>query len=127
MMRFLSIENVVLFHEKIIKETGGSTAIRDRGLIESALNRAFMTYDRKDLYPSSIEKISVIAYSLISNHGFVDGNKRIGVAVMVIMFKMNNIKVHFTQQELIDLGLKTAEGLMKEKDIINWINEHIKD
>lgn len=127
MMRFLSIENIILFHEKIVKETGGSAGIRDRGLIESALNRAFMTYDGKDLYPSVIEKISVIAHSLISNHGFVDGNKRIGVAVMVILLRMNNINISYTQKELIDLGLRTVEGLMKEKDILNWINEHIKE
>jgi death on curing protein len=125
MMRFLSVDNVILFHDKILKETGGSTGIRDRGLIESALNRGFMTYDGKDLYPGIIEKISVTAYSLICNHGFVDGNKRIGVAVMVIMLKMNNVKVNYTQKELINLGLRTAEGFMKEKDILNWINEHI--
>src|SRR4051794_4516999 len=101
MMRFLTIENIILFQEKIIKESGGSAGIRDRGLIESALNRAFMTYDGKDLYPSIIEKISVIVYSLISNHGFVDGNKRIGVAAMVILLKMNNIKMYYTQKELI--------------------------
>ena len=93
MMRFLRIENVIIFHQKIMKRTGGSAGIRDRGLIESALNRAFMTYDGKDLYPSIIEKISVIGHSLISNHGFVDGNKRIGVAVLLIMLKMNNIEV----------------------------------
>jgi death-on-curing protein len=124
-MRFLRIENIMLFHEKIIRETGGSSGIRDRGLIESALNRAFMTYDGKDLYPGIKEKISVIAHSLISNHGFVDGNKRIGVAVMIILLKMNNIKVSYTQQELIDLGLKTAEGLINEENILNWINEHL--
>ncbi|HBP63284.1 MAG TPA: type II toxin-antitoxin system death-on-curing family toxin [Desulfosporosinus sp.] len=127
MMTFLRVENVIMFHEKIIKETGGSAGIRDRGLIESALNRAFMTYDGKDLYPSIFEKISVIAHSLISNHGFVDGNKRIGVATMVIMLKMNNVKVCYTQKELIDLGLGTAEGFMREKDILNWIKEHIED
>ncbi len=127
MMKFLSIGNIILFHEKIVKKTGGSLGIRDKGLIESALNRAFMTYDCKDLYMSIIEKIAVIAHSLISNHGFVDGNKRIGVAVMVILLKMNNIKVSYTQKELIDLGVRTAEGLMKEKDILNWINEHISN
>jgi death-on-curing protein len=76
MMRFLVIENIILFHEKIIKETGGSDGVRDRGLIESALNRAFMTYEGKDLYPGTIEKVAVITHSLISNHGFIDGNKR---------------------------------------------------
>jgi len=86
-----------------------------------------MTYDGRDLYSDNIEKISVIAHSLICNHGFVDGNKRIGVAVMVIMLKLNNIKVGYTQKELIDLGLRTAEGFMKEYDILNWIKEHVND
>jgi death-on-curing protein len=126
-MRFLRIDNVMIFHEKIIKETGGSTGIRDKGLIESALNRAFMTFEGKDLYPSIIEKISVTAHSLISNHGFVDGNKRIGIAVMLILLRMNNVKVSFTQQELIDLGQRTAEGFMKESDILDWIKEHSRD
>ncbi|WP_434656197.1 hypothetical protein [Thermoanaerobacterium thermosaccharolyticum] len=58
---------MILFHEKVIKETGGSAGIRDRRLIDSALNKAFMTYDGKDLYPSIIEKIAVIAHSFISN------------------------------------------------------------
>lgn len=74
-----------------------------------------------------LKKFLHIAHSLISNHGFVDGNKRIGVAVMVIMLKMNNVKVCYTQKELIELGLKTAEGFMRDKDILTWIKVHIED
>ncbi|QUH21995.1 type II toxin-antitoxin system death-on-curing family toxin [Alkaliphilus sp. B6464] len=124
-MRVLNIQNIILFHEKIIKETGGSTGIRDRGLIESALDRAFATYDGVDLYPSVVEKISVIAHSLISNLGFIDGNKRIGVAAMIMLLKINNITIYYSQQELIDLGIGAAEGSMNEKDILNWINERV--
>ena len=127
MIRVLKIENIILFHEKIIKETGGSKGVRDIRLIESALNRPFMTYDGRDLYSSNIEKIAVIMHSLISNHGFVDGNKRIGIAVMLILLKMNKLMITYTQDELIDLGLKTAEGTIDEKDIINWIKEHIRE
>jgi len=126
-MRFLRIDKVIIFHNKILKKTGGSAGIRDRRLIESALNRGFVTYEGKDLYSSIIEKTSVITHSLICNHGFVDGNKRIGVAVMLIMLKMNNVKVGYTQKELIELGLSTAEGLTKEEDILAWIKQHIKD
>ena len=127
MMRFLSLENIILFHEKIISKTGGSAGVRDKGLVESALNRAFATYDGIDLYLSTIEKISVISHSLISNHGFIDGNKRIGVAVMVILLKMNGIKVRYIQQELIDSGLRIAEGKMNEKEIGDWIEKHIEN
>ena len=124
-MKVLKLENIILFHEKLVKETGGSTGIRDTGLVESALNRAFMTYDGMDLYSSNFEKIAVIVYSLINNHGFVDGNKRIGISVMIILLKLNNINISYTQQELIELGLKIAEGTFKEKDILNWIKERI--
>ena len=124
-MRLLLSVDVVLFHEKIIKETGGSYGIRDIDLVESALNRALMTYGGRDLYPTTLEKIAVITHSLIAFHGFVDGNKRIGVAVMILLLKMNNVKIKYTQQEIVELGLKVAEGSWKEKDILDWIKGHI--
>jgi death-on-curing protein len=87
---------------------GGSAGIRDLGLSESALNRAFASYDGIDLYPSIIDKISAITHSLVGNYAFIDGNKRIGMSVMILLLKINNVNVHCTQKELIDLGLKTA-------------------
>lgn len=123
-MELLELENVVLFHEKIVNHTGGSAGVRDFGLIESALNRAIMTFDGKELYESLELKISVVAHGLINNHGFVDGNKRIGIAVMLLLLKMNNIMIKYTQQELISLGLGVAEGRLKEKDILTWIESH---
>lgn len=88
----LSLENIILLHEKIINQTGGSSGIRDKGLIESAIKRAFMTYDGKDLYLELIDKVAVTTYSLINNHGFIDGNKRIGIVVMLLLLKINNIQ-----------------------------------
>ncbi|GLC30190.1 type II toxin-antitoxin system death-on-curing family toxin [Clostridium omnivorum] len=123
-MELLDIENIILFHKKIVSKTGGSEGIRDLGLIESALNRALMTFDGKELYESPEMKIYVIAYGLISNHGFVDGNKRIGIAVMILLLKMNAIMITYIQQELIVLGLAVAEGKFKEKDILEWIERH---
>jgi death on curing protein len=123
-MELLDIENIILFHKKIVNQTGGSDGIRDLGLIESALNRALMTFDGKELYESLEMKIAVIAHGLISNHGFIDGNKRIGIAVMILLLKMNNIMITYTQQELISLGLGVAEGKFKEKDILAWIERH---
>ena len=123
-MKGLSVDNITLFHEKIIRETGGSSGIRDKGLIESAVNRALMTYDGKDLYPGIVDKIAVTAYSLISNHGFVDGNKRIGIAVLLLLLRVNDIEISYTQKELIELGLGIAEGRIKEIDIFKWIKDH---
>lgn len=123
-MELIEIDNIILFHKKIVSSTGGSDGIRDIGLIESALNRGLMTFDGKELFDSTEMKISVISHGLIRNHGFLDGNKRIGIAVMVLLLKINNIRIKYFQQELIDLGLGVAEGKLNENDIFTWIERH---
>jgi death-on-curing protein len=125
-MKTISIEEVVLFQKKIIDKTGGTIGIRDLGLVESALNKALLTFDGQDLYKELEEKISVIIYALIKNHGFVDGNKRIGIAVMLLLLRLNRIGITYTQEELVNFGLGIADGSLKEKDIQNWIQYHKK-
>jgi death-on-curing protein len=83
-----------------------------------------MTFDGKELYESLEMKIAVIAHGLISNHGIIDGNKRMGIAVMILLLKMNNIMITYTQQELISLELGVAEGKYSEKDILAWSERH---
>ena len=90
-MEMIALEEIIIFHEKIIEKTGGSQGVRDIGLIESAINRPFQTYDGIEFYPEIESKISAITYSLINNHGFVDGNKRIGVSVMLLLLKLNDV------------------------------------
>ncbi|CAG7614116.1 hypothetical protein PAESOLCIP111_01678 [Paenibacillus solanacearum] len=123
-MKTLEVAQIVTFHKKIVKATGGSDGIRDLGLIESALNKAFTTFDGQDLYEGILKKISVIVYALIKNHGFVDGNKRVGVSTMLLLLKLNGITIKYSQQELIEVGLRTAEGVYKEEDIEQWILRH---
>ena len=121
-MKNINIDNVLLFHKKIVEQTGGSGEIRDLGLIESGLNRGYATADGINLYKEIEEKIPAITQGLVKNHGFVDGNKRIGVSVMVLLLKLNSIHIKYSQQELIDLGLKVADGTFSENDIKIWIN-----
>lgn len=123
-MKNISVEQILQFHTKIVKATGGSDGIRDLGLIESALKKAEATFDGQELYKGDIKKISVITFSLIKNHGFIDGNKRIGVATMLLLLRLNEILVKFEQEELIELGLKTAEGKFREENIQQWIEGH---
>lgn len=123
-MKSVSPEEVLLFHRKVIAHTGGSSGIRDKGLIASALNRGLATFDGTELFSSIYEKVAAITFSLINNHGFVDGNKRVGVSVMLLLLKLNDIKVKYTQKELIELGLNIADGSWKEPDIYTWIIEH---
>ena len=123
-MKAISLEELLVFHRKIIEKTGGSKGIRDLNLIESALNRAFVTFESKDLYKDVIDKIAAITYGLIKNHGFVDGNKRIGIAVMLFLLKLNELKIRYSQKELIKLGLGIADGLITEENLRNWIRHH---
>jgi death-on-curing protein len=123
-MKTISLEELLVFHRKIIEKTGGSKGIRDLNLIESALNRAFVTFESKDLYKDVIDKIAAITYGLIQNHGFVDGNKRIGIAVLLFLLELNELKIRYSQKELIKLGLGIADGLMTEENLRNWIRHH---
>ncbi|WP_342416869.1 type II toxin-antitoxin system death-on-curing family toxin [Paenibacillus sp. FSL R10-2782] len=93
-------------------------------MIESALRKAEATFDGQELYEGTIRKISVIGYALIKNHGFIDGNKRIGVATILFLLRLNGLSIKYEQKELIELGLKTAEGTIKEENIEQWIEEH---
>ena len=113
-----------MLHKLISDETGGDPNVRDTALLDSALESAFQTFDGKELYPSKEEKGARIGYSLISNHAFVDGNKRIGMFVLLIFLEINGVKIHPTVDEVARVGLDVASGKMKYYDLLDWILEN---
>ncbi len=123
-MRTMQIRDIIKLHSKMIEATGGSSGIRDIGLVESALNRCHSSFGGQDMYPEMIRKISVVTYSLVNNHGFIDGNKRVGIAVMLILLKLNSFQISYSQSELVELGLGIASGIIKEDEIEQWIMHH---
>ena len=123
MIKF-SKEKVLLLHQLIAQETGGSVGIRDEGLLESALETAFSSFDGKEFYPTKEEKGARIGHSLISNHAFVDGNKRIGVYVMLTFLEVNGIRLDCTNEEVVHVGLSVADGSMDYDVLLTWIKEH---
>ena len=123
MIKF-SKDKVLLLHQLIVQETGGSDGVRDFGLLDSALESAYATFDGVELYPSKEEKGAKIGYSLISNHAFVDGNKRIGMYIMLTFMEVNGIPITATDEEIIEVGLSVADGKMKYNDLLEWINTH---
>ena len=125
-MIFFEYEQVVKIHRSLIEKTGGMDGIRDAQLLDSALKTPFQTFGGNNLYPDILDKASQLCYSLIENHPFIDGNKRIGVHLMLLFLKLNNIEVNYSQQELIDFGLDIASGKMSKNDIKEWIIEHRK-
>ena len=123
MIRF-SREKVKLLHQLMAEATGGSVGVRDEGLLDSAIEGAFATFDGVELYPSKEEKAAKLGYSLISNHAFVDGNKRIGVYVMLSFLELNGIHIEAADEDVVSLGLGVADGSMEQKYILDWIHKH---
>ena len=123
MIKF-SREKVLLLHKLITEETGGDPNVRDIALLESALESAFSTFDGQELYPTKQEKGAKLGYSLISNHAFVDGNKRIGMYVLLTFLEVNGIKIHPTVDEVARVGLAVAAGEMKYSELLEWILEN---
>ena len=123
MIKF-SKDKVLLLHKIMGEATGGSTGVRDEALLDSALESAFAGFGDREFYPTKEEKGARLGYALISNHAFVDGNKRIGVYVMLSFLEMNGIRLSCTDREIVDIGLSVADGSMGYNELLQWVTEH---
>lgn len=123
MIKF-SKEKVLLLHQLIAEETGGSVGVRDEGLLESALEAAFSSFGGREFYPTKEEKGARLGYTLISNHAFVDGNKRIGMYVMLTFLEVNGIHMNCTNDDVATVGLAVASGSMDYNALLSWVKEH---
>ena len=123
-MILLTVEEVIMLHQKLLAATGGLPGLRDRGLLESAVLSVDAGFEDVEQYPTVEEKAARLAFSLISNHPFADGNKRVGVLAMLMTLKLNGVKLRYTQRELIDLGLAAASGKAGYEEILGWILRH---
>lgn len=117
-------EKVLLLHQIMAEATGGDVGVRDEALLESAIENIYATFDGVELYPTKEEKAAQLGFALISNHAFVDGNKRIGMYIMISFLELNGIKIDATNEEVAKLGLDVAGGLADNGDILKWIKEH---
>lgn len=126
-MILLTTEEVIMLHGKLLAATGGLPGLRDRGLLESAVLSVEAGFEDVEQYPTVEEKAARLAYAMISNHPFADGNKRVGVLAMLMTLRLNDVALRYTQQELIDLGLGTASGKAGYKEILEWILHHSLD
>lgn len=124
-MRVLTKSQVLHLHQDILAVSGGSSEIRDEGLLDSALNAPFQTFEGTDLYPTILEKAARLGYGLIKNHPFVDGNKRIGTHTMLVFLAINHMELEYTDRELIELILDIASGAKNEIQLLSWLQKHI--
>jgi death-on-curing protein len=120
-MKILTKEQVLMFHRALIDAHGGSDGIRDDGLLDSAMATPFQTFDGKPLFPTVQQRAVILGFGIVSNHPFIDGNKRTGAHAMLTMLAMNGIMPEYTQKELYEIILKVAAGEADSDDLLEWV------
>ena len=125
MMRYLVLEEVLALHAEAIRIHGGSEGVRDLGLIQSATAQPQMTFAGEDLYPTLVEKAAAIGFSLITNHGFIDGNKRVGLAALDVMLRLNGYMIPSQTARLEETILAVASGIMNRDEFTEWVRNHV--
>lgn len=115
-------ENVLSIYEVLTLKTGGTVGIRDEGLLASALEAPYQTFSGVDLFPTLLEKGVRLGFGLVSNHPFVDGNKRIGILIMLVFFEMNGILIDFTDDEVVDMALGVASSKYSYNDLLSIVS-----
>ena len=122
-MRGISVEELLGIHKIMSARYGTSHLVRDIALVESAVYSIDATFGGEELYPTILEKCARLAFSLISNHAFVDGNKRIGVLAMLVMLEISAVEHTLTDEDIIFVGMGVARGEMDYEDILSLLKE----
>ena len=123
-MRYLTPEQVLFIHARLIAETGGEHGIRDLGLLQSAVSRPQVVFEGSELYPDVYAKAAALLESLINNHPFVDGNKRTGITAAAMFLQLNNHSLTVSNQELESFILSVAKGVQTMDSISEWFLLH---
>ena len=125
-MIWISAEDILLIHSRVIEGSGGLDGLRDRNGLEAAIAAPMQTFDGQELYPSDIEKIARLGFGLASNHAFEDGNKRISAMMTQLLLKWNGYDLTLRTGELADMFIAIADGTAKEKDLLDWVYAHLR-
>ena len=122
----LEKDDILSLYKLMTIETGGTVGIREESLLESAIDAPFQTFMGLELYPTLIEKAARLGYGLVANHPFVDGNKRIGVFSMLVFLDVNGYNVLVSEDELVKLTLKLADGSYKYEELLEILKEKVE-
>ena len=126
-MRHLTLGEVVELHRWVLAASGGLAGVRDLGALEAALAQPRMTFDRVDLYASTVEKAAALAFSLVMNHPFLDGNKRVAHAAMETFLLLNGLEIDASIDEQEHLMLGLAAGRVARAELVAWLQSGSKD
>ena len=123
-MRYLSLAEVIELYGRVVDQSGGASGLRDTGRLESAVAQPRITYGGRDLYPSLIEKAGALCFSLVQNHPFVDGNKRLGHVAMEVFLILNGHEIRASVDEQESLILGVASGQVSKESLVEWLTQH---
>jgi death-on-curing protein len=126
MIRYLALEEVLDLHRRTLEQSGGLEGVRDLGGLDSALAQPQMTFEGQDLYPSLAEKAATLGFSLVCNHPFLDGNKRVGHATMETFLVLNGWELAAGVDEQEDVILRLAAGDLKREEFTAWVRSHLQ-
>lgn len=124
-MTRLTVDQVLIMHQRLVEEFGGKGGVRDEGALESAVNAPFQTFGGSDIYPGVVKKAARLAYGLIMDHPFIDGNKRIGAHSLMVFLDINGIELAYEDDDFTSLILDVASNKKKAEDIEDWIRAHL--
>ena len=122
----ISSDDVERIHEILIDKFGGKKGLRDKGLLESSVQRPFQMFNQKELYPEPVDKAAAILESIISNHPFLDGNKRTAYVVARLVLRTSNLDIKATQEEKYEFVMSAAKGEIRFDQIKQWLTNHIE-
>lgn len=117
-------KDLLLLQQKLYKHTSQKLTVRDASLLNSAIESPFQTFDGNELYSSIEEKGARLCFNIINNHPFIDGNKRMGILIMLCFLQINGLYLKYTNEDLINLGLSVASGTTSYNEIVSWIKFH---
>ena len=121
----LTKDQIIMLHEAIYERYGGALGVLNEGMLDSALQAPFQTFGGEELLPETKDKIIRLAYGLIKNHSFRDGNKRIGALVLLTLLELNGYHVSATNEEFTDIIMGIAASEKDDKDLTDWVDNHI--
>lgn len=125
-MIWITADDVIQIHSRVIQRSGGMDGLRDRAGLEAAVSAPMQSFGGQDLYSTTVEKIARLGYGLASNHAFVDGNKRIGAMMTQLLLKWNGFQMSLSSGELADMFIAIADGSAGESDLLAWIQRHLE-
>ncbi len=125
-MRYPTVPEVLELHRRLILVSGGSHGLRDRGALESSVAQPQQTFGGDDLYPTIASKAAALGFSLIQNHPFIDGNKRIGHAALEVMLLLNGFELDADVDEQEKVILAVASGAMSRDEFLSWVEQHMR-